>query len=222
MIDEQRFLEAIRDVHEAGEPADAANVSVALGPTAYDGGYWDVTTVADDLAELESLGKLQQAPGLVPLVDEATEPIALPDVDGASQRRDDITSESVRPAADEGSRRSFSQRIARRGVLLPLACVAALLIGFGSVAALLRIGDEPAQSDTKPAPTTAGPVVPPSTAAPAVTTPPASAAGGPAVENEPTPPAPPPAPAPATEGSESPAPPSDLNPAGHAPPGRNK
>jgi hypothetical protein len=71
VIDEHLLLEAIRDVHEVGEPADAANVSVALGATADDGGYWDVTTVADDLAELESLGKLEHAPRLVPLVDEA-------------------------------------------------------------------------------------------------------------------------------------------------------
>jgi hypothetical protein len=216
VTDEHLLLEAIRDVREAGAPVDPENVSVAIGATADDGGYWDVTTVADDLAELESLGKLQQPPGLVPLVDEATEPIAPPGVDGASRRQDDITSESVRPAAEEGSRRSFSQRIARPGVLLALACVAALLIGFGSVAALLRIGDGPAQSDTKPVPTTAGPVVPPSAAAPAVTTAPASAASGPAVENEPPPPAP------AAEGSESPAPPPNQNPAGHAPPGRNK
>jgi hypothetical protein len=189
VIDEHLLLEAIHDVHEVGEPADAANVTVALGATADDGGYWDVTTVADDLVELESLGKFEHAPRLVPLVDEATNPIAVPDADGAPQRQDDITAESARPAADEESR-SFSQRIGSRGVLLTLACVAALLVGFGSVTALVRLGDRPAQSDTKPVPTTAGPVVPPSAAAPAVTTAPASAASGPAIENEPTPSAP--------------------------------
>jgi hypothetical protein len=213
VIDEHLLLEAIRDVHEVGEPADAENVSVALGATANDGGYWDVTTVADDLAELESLGKLEHAPRLVPLVDEATDPIALPEAAGTPQRKEDITAESARPAADDESRRSFSRRIGSRGVLIPLACVAALLVGFGSVAALLRLGDQPAQSDTKPVPTTASPVVPPSAASPAVTTPPASAASGPAVENEPAPPA---------EASEPPAPPPNTNPAGHAPPGRNK
>jgi hypothetical protein len=216
VIDEHLLLEAIRDVREAGAPLDTRNVSVALGATADDGGYWDVTTVADDLAELESLGKFEHVPRLVARVDEATVPIALPVGNGAPQRQDDITAESARPAADEGNRRSFSQRIARRGVLLPLACVAALLIGFGSATALLRLGDRPTQSDTKPVPTTAVPVVPPSAAAPAVTTPPGSAISGPAVENEPTPPAPP------AEASEPPAPPPNTNPAGHAPPGRNK
>jgi hypothetical protein len=218
VIDEHLLLEAIRDVREAGGPADPENVCVALGATGGDGGYWDVTTVADDLAELESLRKFEDTPRLVPLVDEATVPIALPVADGALQRQDDITAETAGTAADEETRRSFSQRIARRGVLLPLACVAALVVGFGSMTALLRLSDGPAQSDTKPVATTAAPVVPPSAAAPAVTTPPASAAGGPAVENEPTPPAPPPA----AEGSASPAPPPNLNPAGHAPPGHNK
>ena len=216
VIDEHLLLEAIRDVREAGAPPDPTNVSVALGATADDGGYWDVTTVADDLAELESLGKFEHAPRLVATVDEATVRITLPEADGAPPRQDDITAESARPAADEGSRRSFSQQIARRGVLLLLACVAALLIGFGSATALLRLGDRPTQSDTKPVPTTAGPVVPPSAAAPAVTTPPTSATSGPTIENEPAPPAPP------TEASEPLAPPPNQNPAGHAPPGRNR
>jgi hypothetical protein len=214
VIDEHLLLEAIRDAREAGAPLDPRNVSVALGATADDGGYWDVTTVADDLAELESLGKFEHVPRLVARVDEATVPIALPVGNGAPQRQDDITAESARPAADQGNRRSFSQRIVRRGVLLPLACVAALLIGFGSATALLRLGDRPAKSNTKPVPTTAAAVVPPSAGSPAVTTPPASAASGPAVDNEPTPPAP--------EASPSPAPPPNTNPAGHAPPGRNK
>ncbi len=213
VIDEHLLLEAIRDVREAGAPSDPTNVTVALGATADDGGYWDVTTVAGDLAELESLGKFEHAPRLVGTVDDATVPIALPVGNGAPQQQDDITAEWARPAADEGTGRSFSQRIARRGVLLPLACVAALLIGFGSATALLRLDDRPAQSDTKPVPTTAVRVVPPSAAAPAVTTPPPSAASGPTVENEPAPP---------TEASEPPAPPPNQNPAGHAPPGRNK
>ena len=118
-------------------------------------------------------------------VDEATEPVALPGVDGAPQRQDDITAESAEPAADEESRRSFSQRIGSRKVLLALAWVAALFVGFGSMTVLLRLVDWPSQSDPKPVPTTATPVAPPSAAAPAVTTPPASAATGPTVENEP-------------------------------------
>jgi hypothetical protein len=61
-IDEDLLLAAVGDVHQAGKPADAPSVSVALGPIADAGGYWDLTTVADDLAELESLGKLERAP----------------------------------------------------------------------------------------------------------------------------------------------------------------
>jgi hypothetical protein len=169
-------------------------------------------------------------------VDEATEPVALPEVDGAPQRQVDITAESAEPAADEESHHRFSQRIGSRKVLLALACVAAVLVGFGSMTVLLKLGDRPAQSDTKPALTTAAPVVPPSSAAPAVTTPPASAASGPAVENEPPPPGPesppapesvPPAPESVPPAPESvpPAPESvpapNLNPAGKAPPGLN-
>jgi hypothetical protein len=159
-----------------------------------------------------------------PLVDEATAPIAPLGSDGAPQRQDDITAESTEAGADEESRKSFSQRIGNRAVLLPLACVTALLVGFASVTALLRLGDRPAQSDTKPVPTTAAPVAPSSAAAPAVTTPPASAASGPTVENESPPPAPesaPPAPEPAPPAPES-APPPNQNPAGRAPPGLNR
>jgi len=150
-------------------------------------------------------------------MDEATEPVALPGVDGAPQRQDDITAESAEPAADEESRRSFSQRIGSRKVLLALAWVAALFVGFGSMTVLLRLVDWPSQSDTKPVPTTATPVAPPSAAAPAVTTPPASAATGPTVENEPPLPAPESVPPPP---ESVPAP--NQNPAGRAPPGQNR
>jgi hypothetical protein len=37
-------------------------VRVELGEIADDGGYFDVTDVADDLAELQWLGKLSRAP----------------------------------------------------------------------------------------------------------------------------------------------------------------
>jgi hypothetical protein len=57
VIDEDLLFEAVRDVHDARERGDAPNVSVPLGPVADDGGYWDVTTVTNDLAELESLGE---------------------------------------------------------------------------------------------------------------------------------------------------------------------
>ena len=152
----------------------------------------------------------------VPLVNEPTDPVGPPDAGGAPQRHDDITAGSTEPAVDEESRRSFSHR-GRRAVLFSLACVAALLVGFGSVTVLLKLRDRPARSDTEPVPTTAAPVAPPSAAAPAVTTPPAPAPSGPAVENESTPappaPAPPaPAPPPRAEAAESPAPPSSSSP----------
>jgi hypothetical protein len=205
VIDEDLLLEAVRDVHQAPERADATNVTVALGPRADDGDYWDVTNVANDLAELESLGKHERASAF---------PVTLPEADGTPQPQDDITQESTGAAAAAKGGRSFAQRIGSGAVWLPLACVAALLVGFGTMTGVLRLADWPGQSDTKPVPTTAAPVVPPSPAAPIVTTPPASAAPRPSVENEPAPPAP------ASESPPVSAP--NLNPAGHAPPGQNK
>ncbi len=213
-IDEDLLIEAVRDVHQARESADATTLTVALGPSADDGGFWDVTTVANNLAELESVGKLERTRPI---------PVALPQDDSGPQRRDDITEESTEAAADEEEGRPFFHRIGNRAVWLPLACVAALLIGFGAMTAALRLVDWPAESDTKPAPTTAAPIAPPpSAAAPTVTAAPASAPSPPAVENEP-PPAPesaPPAsdPAPALPPVSAP----NLNPAGKAPPGQNR
>ena len=162
------------------------------------------------------------------LVDEATEPVALPEADGAPQRQDDITPEWTEAVPDEERRRFFSHRIGSRAVWLPLVCVAALLVGFGIMTVLLRLGDRPAQSDTKPVPTTEAPLVPPPSAAPAVTAPPTSAAGSPAIENDPAPPAPPPVSAPPDSAPPDSAPtpsdatsPPNLNPVGHTPPGRN-
>jgi hypothetical protein len=209
-IDQDLLNEAVRD---SGESANAEEVTAALGPSADDGRYWDVTTVANDLAELESLGKLERTRPV---------PVALPQDDSAPQRRDDIPQESTAAAADEEEDRPFFQRIGSRAVWLPLAFVAALLVGFGSMTVLLRVADWPGQSDTKPAPTTAVPAAPPPSAAgPAVTTPPASTSP-PAVENEPAPPAPEPAPPAA---APAPAPPESApnpNPAGKVPPGQNK
>jgi hypothetical protein len=209
-IDQDLLIEAVRD---SGESANAEDVSAALGPIADDSRYWDVTTVANDLAELESLGKLERTRPV---------PVALPQDDTGPQRRDDITQEPTEAAPDEEEGRPFFQRIGR-AVWLPLACVAALLVGYGSTTVLLRVGDRPTQPGTKPAPTTAVPAAPPpsSAAAPAVTTPPASTSP-PAVENEPPPPAPEPAP-PAS--APAPAPPEsapNLSPAGHVPPGQSK
>jgi hypothetical protein len=43
-----------------GSSARADTLSIELGAIADDGSYWDVITVADDLAELESLGKIER------------------------------------------------------------------------------------------------------------------------------------------------------------------
>ncbi len=64
VIDEDLLLKAARAVHEAGKSAHAVNVRVELGKIADDGGYFDVMVVADDLEELESLGKLERAPAV--------------------------------------------------------------------------------------------------------------------------------------------------------------
>jgi hypothetical protein len=62
VIGQDLLLEAVRDVSKAGNPAHAETVRVDLGKIADDGGYFDVRIVADDLKELESLGKLKRAP----------------------------------------------------------------------------------------------------------------------------------------------------------------
>jgi hypothetical protein len=60
VIDEDELLESVRAVYDAGKSAHAVNVRFELGDIADDGGYFDVMDVADDLAELESLGKLSR------------------------------------------------------------------------------------------------------------------------------------------------------------------
>jgi hypothetical protein len=62
VIDEDELLESVRAVYEAGKSAHAVNVRVELGDIADGGGYFDVMDVADDLAELQWLGKLSRAP----------------------------------------------------------------------------------------------------------------------------------------------------------------
>jgi hypothetical protein len=62
VIDEDLLLKAVVRVINAEKPAHAENVRVELGEIADDGRYFDVWLVADDLAELESLGKLKLAP----------------------------------------------------------------------------------------------------------------------------------------------------------------
>jgi hypothetical protein len=171
------------------------------------------------------------------LVDDPTDPVALPEADGAPQRYDDFTKRLTAAAADAKRNRASSYRIGSRAFLLLLAGVATLLVGFGAMTAVLGLGawlahsdakpastdTKPVPTDTKPVPTTAAPVAPPSSAAPAVTAPPSSAAPGAAVQSDLPPPTPEQAP---VSAPPAPAPPPlsapNLNPAGHAPPGRNK
>ena len=62
VIDEDELLESVRAVYDAGKSAHAINVRIELGDIADDGGYFDVMDVADDLAELESLGNSNALP----------------------------------------------------------------------------------------------------------------------------------------------------------------
>jgi hypothetical protein len=61
VIQEEELVKAVRALNSAGRPARADTVSIELGAIADDGGYWNVAIVADDLAKLESLGKLERA-----------------------------------------------------------------------------------------------------------------------------------------------------------------
>ena len=61
MIDEDQLLDAVRVVNGAGRPVHAENVRKYLGQCADEGGYFEVSVVAADLEELESLGKLKRA-----------------------------------------------------------------------------------------------------------------------------------------------------------------
>jgi hypothetical protein len=61
-IDQDELLESVGAVYDAGKSAHAINVRIELGDIADDGGYFDVMDVADDLAELELLGKLSRVP----------------------------------------------------------------------------------------------------------------------------------------------------------------
>jgi len=58
-IDEDELLEAVVRVVNEGSPAHAGSVRAKLGKIADGGEYFDEMVVAADLAELESLGKLE-------------------------------------------------------------------------------------------------------------------------------------------------------------------
>jgi hypothetical protein len=60
VIDEDELVNAVRTLNAAGKLARADTVRLELGATAGDGRQWELATVADDLAELESLGKLER------------------------------------------------------------------------------------------------------------------------------------------------------------------
>jgi hypothetical protein len=59
VIDEDLLLNAVHTLGSTGKLARADTVCIELG-VADDGGHWELATVADDLAELESLGKLER------------------------------------------------------------------------------------------------------------------------------------------------------------------
>jgi len=60
VIDEDLLLDVVPALKAAGKLARADTVSIELGAIADDGGEWDLTTVENNLAELESLGKLER------------------------------------------------------------------------------------------------------------------------------------------------------------------
>jgi hypothetical protein len=59
VADDQSLLEAVRALVDAGECPNAEELRVHVGHVAV---YGDVGTIADALAELESLGTLKRAP----------------------------------------------------------------------------------------------------------------------------------------------------------------
>jgi hypothetical protein len=149
-------------------------------------------------------------------VGETTQPLT----SAESAAEEEVTDgHATNAAEDTGGTHQRFRVIGNRAVMVPLACVAALLVGFGAVTAVLRIGDEPAQSDVKTPPTTASGVpAPPSVAPPTGPTPRAPAPSTPAVESEPPaadpPSMPQPAPAQPAPGPDPapPAPPSSAPP----------
>jgi hypothetical protein len=62
LIDEDELLKAVVRVIKAEKPANAECTRVELGEIADEGRYFDVWVIGDDLAELESRGKLKLAP----------------------------------------------------------------------------------------------------------------------------------------------------------------
>jgi len=61
VIDEELLIESVRVLNAQGRPARSDTVSIELGAVSDKGEHWDVVIVADDLAELESRGKLERA-----------------------------------------------------------------------------------------------------------------------------------------------------------------
>jgi hypothetical protein len=61
VIDEELLIQSVRVLNAQGRPARSDTVSIQLGAISDQGEHWDVVIVADDLAELESLGKLERA-----------------------------------------------------------------------------------------------------------------------------------------------------------------
>jgi hypothetical protein len=115
----------------------------------------------------------------------------------------------------------FLRRVRSRAVLLPLACVGALAVGFGTVTAVLELGDTPAKSDTDTPATTVAPgtqPVPAPTAAPVAPRSPVPTTEVPEAAREVPSPSPPPTPQPAPPAeAKSPAPVTSAPPTTTAP-----
>jgi hypothetical protein len=61
VFDDKLLIESVRALNARGRPARSDTVSIELGLISGTGADWDVVTVAEDLAELETLGKLERA-----------------------------------------------------------------------------------------------------------------------------------------------------------------
>jgi hypothetical protein len=63
-VDEELLLEAMRQLQDSGTYPNAEEMSQHLGPYSDQGGYIDPAAIAADFAELEAIGRLQQAPSV--------------------------------------------------------------------------------------------------------------------------------------------------------------
>jgi hypothetical protein len=118
-------------------------------------------------------------------VDDPTAPDAVADLDRVPDTQ--VPAAAPAPHSARAARwRAIRQALVRRAVVVPVACVLALVVGFASVTALLSRSDDPAKAGTKTPATTAAVPAPPPSAGPRQAVPaptpaapaPASAADG--------------------------------------------